>query len=101
MARIPLYVEGAWGWRRQARRTTSGLSRSPGMPRWRCRCRLRRDTGRAMSQENVEAIRTAIGSGPSALLAILDDEVEWDYVGAFPEVVSYHGPQQVGEFFRE
>ena len=54
-----------------------------------------------MSQENVEAIRTAVASGPGALLAILDDEVEWDYVGAFPEVVSYHGPRQVGEFFRE
>ena len=54
-----------------------------------------------MSQENVEAIRTAVASGPAALLAILDEEVEWDYVGAFPEVVSYHGPAQVGEFFRE
>jgi hypothetical protein len=31
-----------------------------------------------MSQENVEAIRTAVASGPAALLAILDEEVEWD-----------------------
>jgi ketosteroid isomerase-like protein len=54
-----------------------------------------------MSQENVEAIRTALASGPAALLAILDDDVEWDYVGAFPEVVSYHGPEQVAEFLRE
>src|SRR3954467_3488498 len=74
---------------------------SPVMPPPRRRCGLRRDTGRAMSQENVEAIRAAVASGPAALLAILDDEVEWDYVGAFPEVVSYHGPQQVAEFFRE
>src|SRR3954452_12271572 len=54
-----------------------------------------------MSQGDVEAIRTAVASGPAALLAILDDEVEWDCVAAFPEVVSYHGPRQVGEFFHE
>ena len=42
-----------------------------------------------MSQENVEIIRRALpDSAPGdveALLAILDEQVEWDYVGAFPE----------------
>jgi ketosteroid isomerase-like protein len=33
-----------------------------------------------------------------ALFAILDENVEWDYVGAFPEVVTYHGPQEVRSF---
>ena len=37
-----------------------------------------------MSQQNVETVRTAIASGPPALLAVLDKEVKWDYVGAFP-----------------
>jgi len=35
---------------------------------------------------------------PEALLAILDDQVEWDYVGAFPEAVTYHGPEEVRGF---
>ena len=54
-----------------------------------------------MSQENVETLRTAIASGPSALLASLHEEVEWDYVGAFPEMVTYHGPQQVADFLQQ
>jgi ketosteroid isomerase-like protein len=29
---------------------------------------------------------------------MLDENVEWDYVGAFPEVVTYHGPGEVREF---
>jgi ketosteroid isomerase-like protein len=53
-----------------------------------------------MSQENVEKVRSAIASGPDGLLAILHDEVEWDYVGAFPEAATYHGPEQVAEFLR-
>ena len=58
-----------------------------------------------MSQENVEIVRRALpDSGPGdveALLAILDEQVEWDYVGAFPEAVTYHGPEAVGEFLRQ
>jgi ketosteroid isomerase-like protein len=54
-----------------------------------------------MSRENVETVRTALASGPPALLAILDEQVEWDYVGAFPEAVTYHGPGQVAEFLQE
>ncbi len=54
-----------------------------------------------MPQENVETLRDALASGPAALLAILDEQVEWDYVGAFPEAVTYHGPQQVAGFLRE
>jgi ketosteroid isomerase-like protein len=61
----------------------------------------RRDTGRAMSQENVEAVRRALASSPDALLEILHDEVEWDYVGAFPEAVTYYGPDQVRDFLME
>jgi len=53
----------------------------------------------AMSRENVETVRRALASSdPEALLAILDDQVEWDYVGAFPEAVTYHGPGEVREF---
>ena len=29
---------------------------------------------------------------------MLDDDVEWDYVGAFPEVVTHHGPSEVRAF---
>jgi ketosteroid isomerase-like protein len=36
-----------------------------------------------------------------ALFSILDENVEWDYVGAFPEVVTYHGPDEVREFLRQ
>jgi ketosteroid isomerase-like protein len=54
-----------------------------------------------MSQDNVETIQWALASSaPGALLAILDENVEWDYVGAFPEAVTYHGPAEVGEFLR-
>jgi ketosteroid isomerase-like protein len=54
-----------------------------------------------MSRENLESLRLALSSGPAALLALLDDEVEWDYVGAFPEAVTYHGPREVGEFLSQ
>jgi ketosteroid isomerase-like protein len=54
-----------------------------------------------MSQENVDTLERALASSnPGALLAILDESVKWDYVGAFPEVVTYHGPTEVGEFLR-
>lgn len=32
---------------------------------------------------------------------MLDENVEWDYVGAFPEVVTYHGPAAVREFLAQ
>jgi ketosteroid isomerase-like protein len=51
-----------------------------------------------MSRADVENLRQALSSAPAAVLALLDDEVEWDYVGAFPEAVTYHGPREVGEF---
>jgi ketosteroid isomerase-like protein len=35
-----------------------------------------------------------------ALLSILDENVEWDYVGAFPEIQTAHGPGGVREFLR-
>jgi ketosteroid isomerase-like protein len=60
------------------------------------------DILRAMSGENVEILRRALpDSAPpnvEALFAILDENVEWDYVGAFPETVTYRGPQEVREF---
>jgi ketosteroid isomerase-like protein len=55
-----------------------------------------------MSQGNVEMLRHALASAPAdpeALFAILDENVEWDYVGAFPESATYHGPDGVREFF--
>ena len=54
-----------------------------------------------MSQANVDTLRGAMASDPSALLAILDEDVRWDYVGAFPEAVTYRGPQEVARFLRE
>jgi ketosteroid isomerase-like protein len=59
-----------------------------------------------MSRDNVEILRAALpDSGPAdldALIAILDEKVEWDYVGAFPEgTVTYHGPEGVREFVRQ
>jgi ketosteroid isomerase-like protein len=58
-----------------------------------------------MSQENVEILRRALpDSAPAnveALFAILDENVKWDYVGAFPETVTYYGPEAVREFLRE
>jgi ketosteroid isomerase-like protein len=47
----------------------------------------------------VDTIQRALASSnPEALLAVLDENVEWDYVGAFPEAVTYRGPEEVGEF---
>lgn len=57
-----------------------------------------------MSQENIEALGNALASAPAnpeGLFTILDEKVEWDYVGAFPEVVTYHGPDEVRAFFGE
>ena len=60
-----------------------------------------------MSQENVQIVRRAIDADirrhgdVEALLAILDEQVEWDYVEAFPEAVTYRGPEAVGEFLRQ
>lgn len=55
-----------------------------------------------MSSQNLEILSRALPvSGPAdveALFSILDENVEWDYVGAFPEVVTYHGPDEVREF---
>jgi ketosteroid isomerase-like protein len=57
-----------------------------------------------LSQDNVEIVRQAMSAAPAdpeALFSILDEQVEWDYVGAFPEVVTYRGPDAVRGFFRE
>jgi ketosteroid isomerase-like protein len=59
-----------------------------------------------MSQENLEIVRRALPEGApgnaEALLGILDEDVEWDYVGAFPEgVQTYRGPEEVREFLRQ
>lgn len=57
-----------------------------------------------MSQENIEILRRALpDSAPAnveALFSILDEHVEWDYVGAFPEVQTARGPGEVREFLR-
>jgi len=52
-------------------------------------------------ESNVEKVRQALSSGPEGLLALLDDDVEWDYVGAFPESATYHGPDAVRRFFAQ
>jgi ketosteroid isomerase-like protein len=54
---------------------------------------------------NVEIFRRAFPEGAppdvEALFSMLDENVEWDYVGAFPEVVTYHGPGEVREFLAQ
>ena len=59
-----------------------------------------------MSQETLDILRKALperGAGDmEALLAILDENVEWDYVGAFPEgLTTYHGPSEVRIFLEQ
>ena len=59
-----------------------------------------------MSQENVDILRRALPeSAPAnvgALFEILDESVEWDYVGTFPEgLTTYHGPAEVREFLTQ
>jgi ketosteroid isomerase-like protein len=54
-----------------------------------------------MSPRDLDNLQRALAAGPGALLELLDDDVQWDYVGAFPEVVTYRGPAEVAEFFRE
>lgn len=55
-----------------------------------------------MSQDNVEILRQALPdsapANPDTLFSILDENVEWDYVGAFPEIRTAHGPAEVREF---
>ena len=40
-------------------------------------------------------------ANPEDLFSILAENVEWDYVGAFPEIQTAHGPAEVREFLRE
>jgi ketosteroid isomerase-like protein len=54
-----------------------------------------------MSQENVETIQRMYGRAqhdPAALMAILDDEVEFDVT--YPEGQTFRGPEGVAEYFR-
>jgi len=51
---------------------------------------------------NAEKVSAALASGdPEALMALLHKDVEWDYVGAFPETVTYYGPDAVRRIFGE
>ena len=54
-----------------------------------------------MPESNVEKVRRGLSSGPESLLALLADDVEWDYVGAFPESATYYGPEAVRRFFAQ
>jgi ketosteroid isomerase-like protein len=58
-----------------------------------------------MSEENVEILRRAMPesapANPEDLFSILDEDVKWDYVGAFPEIQTARGPAEVREFLRE
>jgi uncharacterized protein len=59
-----------------------------------------RDTAPVTPKGNVETLRRAMDSGdPAALFALLHEQVEWDYVGAFPESATYYGPEGVQKFF--
>jgi ketosteroid isomerase-like protein len=55
-----------------------------------------------MTKRNVEMISAALAAAPEdpePLFALLDEQVAWDYVGAFPESATYHGPDEVRAFF--
>jgi ketosteroid isomerase-like protein len=55
-----------------------------------------------VSDRHVELIRAAFAAAPEdpgPLFALLDEHVVWDYVGAFPESATYHGPDEVRAFF--
>jgi ketosteroid isomerase-like protein len=59
-----------------------------------------------VSQENLDILRKALPDrtpgNVETLLAILDENVEWDYVGAFPEgLTTYHGPSEVRAFLQQ
>jgi ketosteroid isomerase-like protein len=55
-----------------------------------------------MADGNADVLRRAFASGdPEALFGLLDDQVDWDYVGAFPESATYHGPDAVRRFFNQ
>jgi ketosteroid isomerase-like protein len=57
---------------------------------------------KAMSQADAEKLSQAMASGnPEELFALLADDVEWDYVGAFPESATYYGPAAVRKFFAQ
>jgi ketosteroid isomerase-like protein len=54
----------------------------------------------AMSEGDARRLSEAMASAnPEALFALLAEDVEWDYVGAFPESATYHGPDAVRGFF--
>jgi ketosteroid isomerase-like protein len=60
-----------------------------------------RDTGRAMSRENVEAMRVAVEAIPgSGFLSVLDEEVEFHAPDWLPESGLYRGPEAVAKWFR-
>ena len=53
-----------------------------------------------IAKGNAEILTRALASGdPEALFALLAEDVEWDYVGAFPESATYYGPHSVRRFF--
>ena len=57
-----------------------------------------------MPNRNVELISAALAAAPDdpePLFALLDEDVVWDYVGAFPESATYHGPDEVRAFFAQ
>lgn len=49
----------------------------------------------------IEQALAAAPEDPEPLFALLDEQVEWDYVGAFPESATYRGPDAVRAFFGE
>ena len=56
-----------------------------------------------MSDQRVERVRRALAAAPGdlrPLLALVADDAEWNYVGAFPEVRTARGPDEVREFLQ-
>jgi ketosteroid isomerase-like protein len=57
-----------------------------------------------MSQANVDTLKQALAAAPGdpgGLFSIMDEQIEWDYVGSFPESATYHGPDEVRAFFMQ
>ena len=80
------------------------LPRFDGPSPWRGVLALR-DTGQAMSQENVEIVLRGVAAmnrgDPEAFNALCDARFEMQLVGAVGEPVSYVGADGVFQFFRD
>lgn len=88
------------GQRREFPRGAAGRSYSDGP--WHCALPWRRDTGRAMSQENVEIVRRAWEHWAATGELQAPSDLIWDvsHLG-WPDQQIYQGPEGANEFLTE